>query len=70
LQFVRWYRSERRLDVLFDDSGTERLIKFTWQGTDSVPGNWLEATREEAVYQRNQEALRAIRGLTPGDLGG
>jgi hypothetical protein len=66
LVFVRWYRAENRLDVLLDDSGTERLIVVKWQGA-GLPEQWFETAALEAAYQRNPESLR---GLTPGDLGG
>jgi hypothetical protein len=69
LEFVRWYMDQNRLDVLLDDAGTERLIVVEWSG-DGPPEHWLNTAVREVEYQRNQEAQRAIRGLTPGDLGG
>ena len=68
LLFVRWYRNEQRLDAKFDDLGAERLVQVRWHGTDVVPETWFDTALGEVQYQRTQDALRAKRGIAPGDL--
>jgi hypothetical protein len=68
LLFVRWYRNEFRLDVLFDDAGEERLVVVRWGGASDVPSHWLDTAFREVGYQRKQDHLRAVRGVAPGDF--